>query len=278
MKAIVNHLENKKVVRKLLIEDFDFLINKKLGIYGICLKKEVICANYKKAFSFRLNTQNITHPEQFTFLKFQKIIDIEYLKEYFQFNEDNPFAIYFIFLQLCKGLDINKENVVTQFPPLNITKEQKASLERLNSIVSKSQTGDILFTLDINSYVSQKISQIDYNQFSHMATVYDNGIFQEMTTSGLSRNNIADINPANYDIALYRIIDFKCTQDEKDKMIQFLDKMYEENYLFNWQGLFRAYLFRKYKAFKFLERDHPWKNKTAFDFIFSNKLKLIEYA
>ena len=264
-----------------MINDFDFIISRKSGLMGIVLTKDILFIHENQIISFRIKPENIlkTRIKDLTALKFKKedSIDKDFLEHYFSENNDNPFAAQFIFQLTQRGHKIDESTINTQFPPLVLDKTEDSGLnEKLKQIIQKLQPGDLILMFDRQSNISKKIRQIDFCQWSHSCNVYKGSIVQDMTTSGIMRYDISEINPYTNDIAFYRLIDVN--SQEISKIIVEMDRLYEMKPKYNWNGVAKAYLYKKYRMFRFLKPKNTWKGRTGFDLINSNMLKLIDYV
>lgn len=66
--------------------------------------------------------------------------------------------------------------------------------------------------------------------------------------------------------------------EEKNIMKIRADEQYSRGVRYNWIGLFKAYVFRKFRILRFLKSNSSSKDITVSDLLFSNKLTLIEYV
>lgn len=277
MENLISKFDNKELNIKPEIDKYDYISSKKTEIFGISLTKEILCTKYDGIYSFRVKPENVISIsisiKDLNLFRASKIkIDRAFLEEYFLENNDNPFAIQFIFQLINRNIDINKNAVITQFPPVNLNKSYDIDY-KFKSIIPKLKTGDFIFMYNKKSSISKKIRIIDYSQWSHLCLIYKNPIIQDMTTSGMIRYNINEIDIVNYDIAFYRNVHIEMSDEESIKR---MDEIFDMRPTYNWIGVFKALLFRKYKFFRFLS-SNTWKYLTPFDWMNSNSLKLIDF-
>ena len=234
--------------------DVDIIVSVKNHLMGFRINDEFLILNDKKIFTFRLKYDNIIDKKGFKLKAFinKNKINMPSLVDYFSFNSDNPFAFKFLISVALRLKKVDSQTINTQFPPLNLKKDNK-TIEKFNRIIMESKTGDSLFTFNRNSNVSKLIRKYDYSQFSHVASVYDNNIIYEMTTSGINRRKISDLNPFEYDIALYRkVIEFNEIGIKAYKRSLDIHLIMKVKY--NWFKIYKILLIKKFRIFGIFEK------------------------
>lgn len=280
MKRIVEHIDKEKVPREFSINDFDLFISKKSNIQGIALTNDLLFTNIRKIYSFRSRIENIINWNlgDFKLLKApDNSIDRVFLEKYFQENMDNPFAIYFILNLIVNKVIVTEKNVVTQFPPLRQKPSKDICINEFERVKNKVMPGDSIFMFNRESNISRKIRYIDRSQWSHVADMFTNTMIQDLTTSGIQRYDISNLDPYQTDIAVYRQLDSMGKTDYSD-WYSYCEETYNRNLKYNWYGILKAYIFRTFPKLLFIKSKFPPKDITLSDLINFNQLVLIDYV
>jgi hypothetical protein len=244
----------------------DIMTAPKHNLMGISIGNNFLMLNVKHFFSFRLKLQNIGFLKPFMLLKFKYPIDKDYLTEYFDYNQDNPYAMQNVMNCIGSGkVPLN----LTQFPPLFIKKDD--NVPKIEQMYRDAELGDCIFTFDRGSGISRLIRKYDKGMWSHVGVINKDKKIVEMTTSGISATDFSSLCRVDLDVGLYRLKDVQLSQSGKKKMQAFMDESLKKQIRFNWKGIFLVFLHKKYGI--------PIKYApTPADLIYSNKLELISYA
>jgi hypothetical protein len=273
MEMIVFSIDKKSSKPLPPFDSYDVIVSTKLNFIGLTLKNEIVAQHHKPLYSFRFKPENLYFFNYIKLLKSKGKIDKVFLENYFNENNDNPFSIQLILDLMFKGIDINKNTVITQFPPLRLKKDINEVKIKFQNLIDNAKPTDQIFMFDRSSRVAQKIREIDFSPWSHVALINNDKIVNDMTTGGIVTYPISDLDPIKYDLALYRINDIESLPKEYfDNIIKRMDYILRKNPKYDWNGIMRAYLFRKFKSLRFIRKK---TDKTLSDMIFSNKLRLI---
>lgn len=277
MERIVTKAGRSKVKIIPPLNQFDLMVSKKLNFIGISLINDIFIQIHHPIYSYRIKPENFIQIEDIKFLKCKGNIDKLFLNQYFTENNDNPFSLQLILTLMEKGEDVNQSTVLTQFPPLLFSKDIKETKIKFDYLISQAIFGDIIFMFDRKSRVSQVIREIDFSPWSHVANIYENKLVFDMTTRGIVKYHLSELDPLENDFALYRHYE-ELSQDKKIWMKKHMDNQITLGIKYNWAAIPRIYLWRKFRFFRFLRKNHRWKDKTLSDIIYSNNFKLIAFA
>lgn len=271
MNSILNRINEKEFDDPSRYEGSILLLGKK-GLWLLYLGENYLCGYEDKIYTFRTRLSNLVMSDigRIADLNVHSdAYDLNFAKSYFDENKDNPFALKYILTLMVNGITISKDKVLTQFPPLEKKPEKEVCLARFELMKKKLQPKDAVLMYDRNSGISKKIRDIDKTQWSHLATMYTSRKVMDMTTSGLIEYDVSELDPINYDIALYRHIDNIGLTSFDDWYIR-CQQLLSSNMKYNWTGIFKAYLFRKFRFFRFLQDRYSWRDTTPSDILNSN--------
>lgn len=280
MNRIIEYVDKQKVPKEYSAYDFSFVATEKNLFQGIALTSDVLFTSIRKIYSFRCRVENVINSglRDVRFYNVpQEQLDRFFLEEYFKENLDNPFAVYFILTQIINGIRVNKESIITQFPPLLQKASKDDCLNKFENLKKKIKPGDQIFMFDRTSNVSRQIRRVDRSQWSHVAMMYTESIVQDMTTSGLQRYDISNLDPHRYDLAVYRAKEFEGRIDFTEWYSK-CDDALNENPPYNWSGVGKAWLYRSFPRLRFIKSKVGPKDTTLSDLLSFNMLRLIDYV
>jgi hypothetical protein len=272
MNSLIRYIEGKNQARsdwhRINLDAVDLLTSPKNRIMGVKLKNDFLLLNVKYFYSFRFKIQNINFLDDCMVLSLPYPLDKEYLENYFNENQDNPYAIQHIMNCFTKRIPINN---LTQFPPLRINKKASSQREALEKMYSQAQLMDSLFTYDRTSGISRLIRKIDSGPWSHVGMIDKNKNIVEMTTSGIIKTDFFSLCNPMIDIGLYRIKDLVLNEQQKEASQKKLEDSLKQQIKFDWLGILKVFLIKKFNL--------PIRHRaTPAELIYSNKFELISYA
>lgn len=271
MKQICNLLNTIKSKDKsnINISDYHCIISRKNRISGIILSKNILFINSKFLYSFRAHWNNLEFLRPLKLLQIKDEIDKKYLEDYFNFNNDNPYAVINVLNIIKTGKKVKN---LTQFPPINFKESNIDRKVKLNQLLQKIKFADQIFVYDPKSFIHKTIRFIDQVPFSHVGIIGRNNEVYEMTTEGEQKTPFINRFKDTKDhIAIYRLNDIVFLEENKQQMDEYLEYYTQHKRKFDYWGLFLIFL-RKRLHFHFQK-----KLPTIADALYQNRLELIGY-
>lgn len=252
---------------------FYIFVSVKHNIFGVSLKDSFLLVHHKYLYSFRAKLQNLSGLLP-AFLREIRCKDEnianhyrESLEVYFSENHDNPYAVQHTMNSIGAGKHLDD---LTQYPPLFFDKDAQKHTVGLENMKSLAKPGDEVFTYNRGSGISSLIRKYDQGMWSHCGIVDINKQIFEMTTTGLRVSDFSDLSNPSIDIGLYRPKKNLTEENIKD-MQDSIDSIIKRNHRFNWNGLLRVFLHRKFK----IPLRHGYSPQ---DLMYSNILQLVTYC
>lgn len=233
---------------------------------GLSLKNSLLLIHTSKMYSFRLNYSNVNKLSTIFLRKYPYPIDFELLENYFKENNDNPYAIYYVYTLIHNEIPLKH---LYQFPKLYYSKTKESYNENLLELIKLSEPGDFFYTYNRKSGLSRLIRNADFSMWSHTGLIGENKNFVEMATSGSSHDRkIIDLyDKPEIDIAIYRPLFPKA---KRELLLESV--MAKENSKYDWIEVVKIFINYKLGT-KYL------KTKTTLsENIHMVKLELIAYA
>lgn len=229
--------------------EYDRIINNKgmvkivsNNLIGLCLKDELLLISSRGPYySSRIRYENLNNLDVKLIYRYRETESIVYLEEYFKANKDNPYAVFHIMNFLLRGVSIQES---AQFPPLIVNKDLTAHNKRLSLLIEKAKFGDVLYTYQKDSGVSNLIRQLDYSMWSHVALVVENNVLSEMTINGKREDRMLTgfYDQPNFYLALFRP---KLNEIEKNRYFTRIQKLRNQNIPYALLPLVKAFINHK---------------------------------
>jgi hypothetical protein len=196
--------------------------------------------------------------------------DDAYVARYFNENQDNPYGVWNYLQQLL--LNESPPEELTQLPPLNLPKSEEKQRQHIERMREQASPGDMVFTYDRTSGLARLIRKHDWGMWSHVANVDADKSLSQITLGGHEVSSFYNLASASLDVGLYRIPEL--SDDDRKKMLEFLDTMAPAITGYNWRGVIRVFLNKRFGI--------PYRRRstevTPNEMIYQNYLRLICYA
>ncbi len=235
---------------------------------GVLLDDSMLMLDYKSFTSYRTKTGNLCFEKGLSAHASDKNLDYDYLRSYFNRNNDNPYALYHLIN--CITRDRGTADLV-EFPPLHTACQ--SNVERLlaiETLINKAKKGDLVFSRPIKpSPLSSAIRWCDKTPFSHVGTYVGKGMTVDAGLEGVTHNDLREMTQHNH-AALYTFR--QPISDEKRSEIAALHvEMSNKPTAYNYTGVFKVFLAQKLRL--------PIKHAASIgDLLYSKNFELVAYV
>lgn len=250
------------------LQSYDKIVCKRLSFVGLVLPNDdILLLHTKHLYSVRFKPYNLSNMlSPIEAIKFPEMLDKRLLETYFTENEDNPYGMYNVFNCITQRKTLTE---LTQFPPLSFPKTATTQEENVQRLYDLALPGDGVFTYDRASGISRLIRKYDWGHWSHCGRVDKNKDIVEATTVGVRKSPFSSLCRAALDVGLYRLKEYD--QVNMDEMERFYEIALGNPTKFNWTGMIRAFLRRRYRIpFRFVP--------TPAELMYMNIHRLVGYA
>jgi hypothetical protein len=238
------------------------------ALMGFILGETALVVHWKDFQSWRIRRGNLGFSSSVQLLSSNRPPNKEYLAQYFDENQDNPYAVYHAICRLYRGKPMDD---LTQMPPLALPNySPDGYAESLRKLIALAKPGDLIFSRSADSSISTLIRREDKSPFSHVALYMGDGEVADTTPSGLQINRLED-SPCSTHYALYATKP-GLTDEQRTQVTASMRGNVDNSRGYNYRGVLDLWLRRKLGL-----PSHP-RRPSISDLLFKMDMELRAYV